>query len=177
MRLSITRLAVPLTVLGVVVALSAVPAEAVLVPPPVAATITSANPVDYTPQVQNGSVRAFTQIGNTIYAGGSFTGIKAAGATAWTPASNLVAYDASTGALKSGFKPVFDNAVQALAVSPDGKPIVGGTSIPCRRPPSPARDFRAFPPHMRRLAPGYNSRHNRATRWTGHPPSTARRQH
>jgi len=125
-KLSITRLLVPLTVLGSVIALSAVPAEAVAVPAPAAATITSANPVDYTPQVQNGSVRAFTQIGNTIYAGGSFTGIKAAGATAWTPTNNLVAYDASTGALKTGFKPVFDNAVQALAVSPDGKLIVGG---------------------------------------------------
>ena len=127
MKLSITRLLVPLTVLGSVIALSAVPAEAVAVPAPAAATITSANPVDYTPQVQNGSVRAFTQIGNTIYAGGSFTGIKAAGATAWTPTNNLVAYDASTGALKTGFKPVFDNPVQALAVSPDGKLIVGGS--------------------------------------------------
>jgi len=125
-KLSITRLLVPLTVLGPVIALSAVPAEAVAVPAPVAATITSANPVDYTPQVQNGSVRAFTQIGNTIYAGGSFTGIKAAGATAWTPTNNLVAYDAGTGALKTGFKPVLDNAVQALAISPDGKLIVGG---------------------------------------------------
>jgi len=125
-KLSISRLLAAPTVLGLVLALSAVPAEAVVVPPPVAATITSANPVDYTPQVENGSVRAFTQIGNTIYAGGSFTGIKAAGATAWTPASNLVAYDATTGVLKTGFKPVFDNAVQALAVSPDGKLIVGG---------------------------------------------------
>jgi hypothetical protein len=125
-KLFITRLLVPLTVLGSVVALCAVPAEAAVVPAPAAATITSANPVDYTPQVQNGSVRAFAQIGNTIYAGGSFTGVKAAGASAWTPAGNLVAYDATTGALAAGFKPVFDDAVQALAVSPAGKLIVGG---------------------------------------------------
>jgi len=125
-KLFITRLLVPLTVLGSVVALCAVPAAAVVVPAPVAATITSANPVDYTPQVQNGSVRAFAQIGNTIYAGGAFTGVKPAGATAWTPAGNLVAYDATTGALKTGFTPAFDSAVQALAVNPDGKLIVGG---------------------------------------------------
>src|SRR5689334_14078538 len=117
---------VPLAVLGATVTLTGVPAHAVTVPQPVAAKITSANPVDYTPQAQNGSVRAFAQIGDTIYAGGSFTGIKAAGASAFTPAGNLVAYDAATGALKAGFKPVFDNAVQALAVSPDGKLIVGG---------------------------------------------------
>jgi hypothetical protein len=122
----LTRVLVPAAVLSLTVALTAVPASAVFVPPPAPATITSANPVDYTPQAQNGSVRAFTQIGNTVYAGGSFTGIKAAGAASWTPASYLVAYDATTGVLKPGFAPVFDNAVQSLAVSPDGKLIVGG---------------------------------------------------
>ena len=127
MKLSIARLLVPFALLGPVVAVGAAPAVAVVVPAPAAATIASANPVDYTPQARNGSVRAFAQIGNTIYAGGSFTGIKAAGATTWTPASYLAAYDASTGALKTGFKPVFDNPVQALAVSPDGKLIVGGS--------------------------------------------------
>ncbi len=121
-----TRLLVPAAVLGLTVTLTAIPASAVYVPPPATATIVSANPVDYTPHTQNGSIRAFAQIGNTIYAGGSFTGIKAAGAATWTPASHLVAYDAATGALRTGFKPTFDNAVQTLAVSPDGKLIVGG---------------------------------------------------
>jgi Domain of unknown function (DUF5122) beta-propeller len=121
------RLLVPAAVLGLAVSLTAVaPAGAVYVPPPAAATLANANPADNTPHAQNGSFRAFAQIGNTIYAGGSFTGIKAAGASAWTPVTNLVAYDATTGALKTGFTPTFDNAVQALAVSPNGKLIVGG---------------------------------------------------
>jgi len=122
----LTRILVPAAVLSLTVTLTAIPASAEFVPPPTTATIVSANPVDYTPHVQNGSIRAFTQIGNTIYAGGSFTGIKAAGAATWSPASHLVAYDATTGALRPGFKPTFDNAVQTLAVSPDGKLIVGG---------------------------------------------------
>jgi hypothetical protein len=118
---------VPAAVLGLAVSLTAaVPAAAVYVPPPVAATITNANPADHTPHAQNGSIRAFAQIGNTVYAGGSFTGIKAAGASSWRPASYLVAYDVNTGALKTGFTPTFDNAVQTLAVSPNGKLIVGG---------------------------------------------------
>jgi hypothetical protein len=117
---------VPAAVLSLTAALAAVPASAVYVPPPAAATIVSANPADHTPHAQNGSIRAFAQIGTTIYAGGSFTGIKAAGASTWTPVSHLVAYDAATGALRTGFRPTFDNAVQTLAVSPDGKLIVGG---------------------------------------------------
>lgn len=122
----LARLLVPATVVGLTVASTAVPAQAVLIPPPVQATIVSANPSDVTPHVQNGSVRAFAQIGNTVYAGGSFTGVKAAGATSWTPVTHLFAYDANTGALRTGFTPAFDNAVQTLAVSPDGKLIVGG---------------------------------------------------
>ena len=124
------RLLVPAAVLGLAVSLTAaVPAGAVYVPPPVAATLTNANPADNTPHAQNGSIRAFAQIGNTVYAGGSFTGIKAAGAASWSPASYLVAYDATTGALKTGFTPTFDNAVQTLAVSPTGKLIVGGNFL------------------------------------------------
>ncbi|BFU43448.1 hypothetical protein [Krasilnikovia sp. MM14-A1004] len=108
------------------VALSAIPAQAVYVPPNVTSTLVTANPADTTPHVQNGSVRAFAQIGSTVYAGGSFTGAKNATASGWTSVTYLIAYDASTGALKTGFKPSLDNAVQTLAVSPDGKLIVGG---------------------------------------------------
>ncbi|MCA2216467.1 delta-60 repeat domain-containing protein [Jidongwangia harbinensis] len=117
---------VPALVLGLTVATTAIPAQAVYIPSPAPARLVSGNPVDYTPHAQNGSIRAFAQIGNTIYAGGSFTGIKAAGAADWSPASYLVAYDAGTGALRPNFTPEFDNAVQTLAISPDGKLIVGG---------------------------------------------------
>jgi len=123
----VARILASTAVLSLTVALTAIPASAVYVPPNDPATIVSANPVDYTPHAQNGSIRAFAQIGNTVYAGGSFSGIKAAGASTWSPASNLVAYDAGTGALRTGFTPVLDGAVQTLAVSPDGKLIVGGS--------------------------------------------------
>ena len=123
---SVARVLVPAAVASLTVALAVVPASAVFIPPPASATLTSANPADHTPHAQNGSIRAFAQIGNTVYAGGSFTGIKAAGASAWQPLSYLVAYDASSGALRPGFVPVLDNAVQTLAVSPDNKLIVGG---------------------------------------------------
>jgi Domain of unknown function (DUF5122) beta-propeller len=123
---SVARLLAPAAVMSLTVALTAAPANAVFVPPNVTSTIVTANPADNTPHLQNGSMRAFAQIGNTVYAGGSFTGVKNAGASSWSPASYLIAYDATTGALKTGFTPEFDNAVQTLAVSPDGRLIVGG---------------------------------------------------
>ncbi|MFI5491401.1 delta-60 repeat domain-containing protein [Actinoplanes sp. NPDC051859] len=118
---------VPAVVTSLTVTMTAIPAHAAYVPPSESATIVTANPADNTPHAQNGSMRAFAQIGNTVYAGGSFTGVKAAGATAFTPATHLIAYDVNTGALQSGFAPKLDGAVQTLAVSPTGKLIVGGS--------------------------------------------------
>ena len=122
----LVRAVVPVAVLGLTVALTAIPANAVYVPPPATAKIATANPADVTPHVQNGSVRAFAQIGSTVYAGGSFTGVKVPGAASWTAVTHLFAYDATTGALRTAFKPVLDNALQTLAVTPDGNQSVGG---------------------------------------------------
>ena len=63
---------------------------------------------------------------NTVYVGGSFTSVKAAGGTSWTSRNYLFAYDRTSGALKADFTPTLDGAVHALAASPDGKLIVGG---------------------------------------------------
>lgn len=93
---------------------------------PVASTLTSANPVDTTPHAQNGDVKAFAEIGDTVYAGGSFTSVKSPGAASWTTRNYLFAYDRATGALKTAFAPELNGAVHALAVNPDGKLIVGG---------------------------------------------------
>ncbi|SCL19380.1 delta-60 repeat domain-containing protein [Micromonospora inyonensis] len=93
---------------------------------PVVSTLTSANPSDTTPHAQNGDVKAFAEIGDTIYAGGSFTSVKSPGAATWTARNYLFAYDRATGALKTSFAPVLDGAVHALAVNPDGKLIAGG---------------------------------------------------
>lgn len=121
------RLLIPAAVTSLIATLVAVPAHAAgYVPPSVPATLVTANPADNTPHAQNGSIRAFAQIGTTIYAGGSFTSIKNAGAATWTARSYLIAYDQTTGVIKTGFAPQLDNAVQALAISPDGKLIVGG---------------------------------------------------
>ncbi|MGW5672899.1 hypothetical protein [Micromonospora sp. NPDC003776] len=96
---------------------------------PVTSTLTSANPADNIPHAQNGDTKAFAEIGGTVYVGGSFTSVKAAADASWTTRNYLFAYDRSTGALKADFTPALDGAVHALAVSPDGKLIVGGAFV------------------------------------------------
>ncbi|MFC0568561.1 delta-60 repeat domain-containing protein [Plantactinospora siamensis] len=121
MRRLTLGLAVPILALAVVGA----PARASGLPP-VTSTLTSANPSDTTPHAKNGDVKAFAEIGTTVYVGGSFTTVRAAQDTDFTTRNYLFAYDRSTGALSTSFLPALDGAVHALAVSPDGKLIVGG---------------------------------------------------
>ncbi|MEV4483782.1 delta-60 repeat domain-containing protein [Micromonospora coxensis] len=118
----LAALAAPVLAAGLLVA---APARAE-VPTPVAMTLTSANPADNIPHAQNGDVKAFAEIGSTVYVGGSFTSVKAAADASWTTRNYLFAYDRATGALKADFTPALDGAVHALAVSPTGKLIVGG---------------------------------------------------
>jgi hypothetical protein len=74
------------------------------------------------PQI-DGVVWAQAVAGNTVYAGGSFTTARPAGAAPGTktvPRTNLLAFDIRTGTLAS-WAPTFNGQVTALAVSPDRK--------------------------------------------------------
>lgn len=87
---------------------------------------------DPLPTVQIDGV-AWTQlvIGNTVYVGGSFATARPAGAPAGTNTvtrSNLLAYDITTGVLKSAWAPSTNGDVLALAASPDNSRIyIGGS--------------------------------------------------
>lgn len=78
----------------------------------------------------NGVAWAQVIVGNTVYVGGKFTRARPAGAAAGTSEvsrGNMLAYDVTTGALKS-FNPGFNSDVRGLAVSTDKTTIyaVGG---------------------------------------------------
>ena len=75
-------------------------------------------------QFYGGEVRAIAQIDNTIYVGGSFTGVGNGSPT--VNRANLAAIDATTGQLVTGFDPHPDNAVNALLVSADGAHLYAG---------------------------------------------------
>lgn len=86
---------------------------------------------DALPTVQiDGVVWSQVVVNNTVYAGGSFTTARPAGAVAGTyttPRSNLLAYNLSTGALITTFAPVLNGQVLTVAAAPDGSRIyVGG---------------------------------------------------
>ncbi len=77
---------------------------------------------------QNWRVRAFAQIGERIYVGGAFTTVRERpfAGSATTTQSYLAAFDLDTNNWISTFRPTFDRPVWTLAVSPDGKLLVGG---------------------------------------------------
>ena len=120
-RWSALLLALPLALAG-----SASPAYGDTQPPSGPATV-STDPLD-TVQV-NGVVWTQVIVGNTVYAGGSFTNARPAGAApgvSTVPRSNFLAYDLTTGTLLP-FAPTFNAPILALAVSPDQKILyVGG---------------------------------------------------
>jgi len=93
-----------------------------------ASTVT-ADPLP-TVQIDSGVVWAQVIVGNTVYAGGSFSNARPAGAAAGTnlmPRSNLLAFDINTGVATS-FAPTINGQVKTVAASPDGSTLyVGGT--------------------------------------------------
>ncbi|WP_143448351.1 fibrinogen-like YCDxxxxGGGW domain-containing protein [Kineosporia sp. A_224] len=72
-------------------------------------------------------VRAFAQIGSTMYVGGNFAQVDEYGATTTsTPQAYLAAFDVSTGAWVPGFRPTLNGKVNALTALPNGTLAVGG---------------------------------------------------
>ncbi len=103
--------------------------QAVAAPGVAQPSIVSDNPANWTPNVLDGQVNALVQVGNRIIAGGIFTQVQAAGGTGpILTRSNMFAFDATTGAIDTGFAPVFDDEVTAIAASPDNQSLyVGGS--------------------------------------------------
>jgi hypothetical protein len=83
------------------------------------------NPVDYTPQVLDGEVRAFAQVGTTIVVGGDFTTVSNAAGTVRVRRTNIFAFDARTGAI-ANWAPQLDAPVLALAPGDGNSVYVGG---------------------------------------------------
>ncbi|MEJ7743042.1 MAG: hypothetical protein WKF73_11080 [Nocardioidaceae bacterium] len=87
-------------------------------------------PAKFTPQF-NGNVYAITQVGDTMVVGGSFTSVTPVNAQG-TPGTavartNIVAFNAATGVINTGFNPSLSGPVQAVQPGPTaGTVFVGG---------------------------------------------------
>jgi hypothetical protein len=87
--------------------------------------VVSDNPVDFTPQVQNGTVYALALVGHTVIVGGDFTQVANADESLLYNRRFLFAYDLTTGAI-TNFAPGLNGPVKALAAGPNNTVYVGG---------------------------------------------------
>jgi hypothetical protein len=67
--------------------------------------VVSANPVDNTPHVKDGTVRAVAVVGSKVVVGGTFTQVQQAGTTKVLARSGIFSYDKATGAIDTAFAP------------------------------------------------------------------------
>ncbi|MCR6030367.1 hypothetical protein GGQ22_02795 [Nocardioides sp. zg-579] len=95
-------------------------------------TVVRTTPVAGTPHILDGRVFAVTRVGDTVILGGSFTRVRNEGSTTEVVRNGLVALDANTGQLRTGFNPNPGTSVTSLLPAGDGTSVyVGGgfTSI------------------------------------------------
>lgn len=111
-----------LTLLGLVAVAGTVPAVAEVSQP----RVVSANPVDWTPHVLDGTVRAITMVGYTAVVAGDFSQVTDAEQEGFIlRRRNMFTFDLRTGAI-GDFDPFLDGPVYALAPGPGGTVYAGG---------------------------------------------------
>lgn len=85
--------------------------------------VVNPNPVSFTPHVLDGKVNAIAQVGNTINLGGRFTQVRESSNQTVLARTNLMAFNATTGAISTTFVPNVNDEVTTLIASPDGQTV------------------------------------------------------
>ncbi|BCJ34449.1 hypothetical protein Athai_19520 [Actinocatenispora thailandica] len=90
-------------------------------------SVVSADPVDWTPNVLDGTVYAVAVVGDEAIVGGDFHRVRSADGDIELTRSGLFAFQLGTGAISASFDPQPNGTVRALAAGPDGTVYVGGS--------------------------------------------------
>ncbi|MEO8328592.1 MAG: malectin domain-containing carbohydrate-binding protein [Candidatus Nanopelagicales bacterium] len=87
--------------------------------------VVSTNPANFTPHVMDGSVDTIVKMGDTIYAGGTFTTVRQTLTGPDITRNRIFAFNATTGVIDSTFNPNLDGPVRSMDT--DGKSLfIGG---------------------------------------------------
>lgn len=76
--------------------------------------VVTANPINRTPHVLDGTVRAIAVVGGKVIVGGNFTKVREASSKTEIARKNLFAFDFATGKIDTKFKPSVNSTVYAL---------------------------------------------------------------
>lgn len=123
MRVSARRaLAGATTLLALTGVLASVPAAASLTDD----RVVSSNPVNYTPNVNQGAVTSIARVGDTMVAVGGFTTVTDLHGTTFNR-TNIFAFDANTGEVSKSFVPIVNGKVNRVVSAGDGTSVyIGG---------------------------------------------------
>ncbi|WP_329242328.1 hypothetical protein OG417_43880 [Actinoallomurus sp. NBC_01490] len=89
--------------------------------------VVSQNPVNTTPNVTDGTVRAIAVVGSKVVVAGNFDHVKNAGSSTTIARHNIFAFDAKTGKVDTKFVPKVDGTVYALQPGASSTVYVGGS--------------------------------------------------
>ena len=124
------------------------------VPPTMAATvgnshpqsgrIVSDDPANFTPHILDGTVYSIVQVGDMVVVGGDFTQVRSATSSTIITRNRVFAFNATTGAISTSFKPNPNNTVYKVQAAADGKSVyVGGRFGSAYGVSMPSRLFKA----------------------------------
>jgi hypothetical protein len=102
--------------------LMTLPSAAEADPHPAHTGVVSADPANQTPNVLDGHVNAFAQVGDTMIAGGDFSEVEQDGTT--YQRDNVFAFSVSTGEIVEGFTPSVDREVFDLQLTADQQRVL-----------------------------------------------------
>lgn len=88
--------------------------------------VASAVPSKATPAVQDGVVYTIAKVGNRVFLGGTFTSVANPESSTAISRPNILAFDAATGQVDTGFAPALNGSVEQIIPGPDDTVYVTG---------------------------------------------------